>query len=292
MEYRLLKYFLTVAKEENITRAAEILHISQPALSRQMMLLEEELHTKLFIRGRHNTTLTEDGLLLRRRAMEIIELTEKTEVEFSIGKEDISGTIAIGSGEGNAMRFMAGIMREFSELYPHVTFDLYSSDADHVKEKLEKGMLDLGIIIGNSDFSKYETILLPVKETWGVIVPKKCPLSLKESISPEDLVDRKVFISKRGVSQGVADWFGPYYEKMQIYATYNLLYNAAILVDNNIGAALCIEGAANLYNSPNIIFKPFHPTLEVKNTIIYKLQPMSRALTKFISFIKEKCEEQ
>ena len=291
MEYRILKYFLTVAREENITRAADILHISQPALSRQMMQLEEELGAQLFVRGRHSTMLTEDGMLLRRRAQEIVDLTEKTTQEFLTGKEEISGTISIGSGEGAVMRFLAKIMREFSELYPDVRFDLYSNDADHVKERLERGTLDIGIVIGNSDLSKYESIVLPVTERWGAIVPAKCPLSKKEHITREDLVGHKVFISRRGVTQGVADWFGEYYDKMEIYATYNLLYNAAVLVDSEIGAALCIEGAVSLYNSPNVIFKPFYPELTVGNTLIYKAQPMTRTVTKFIEFIKEHCKE-
>ena len=292
MEYRILKYFLTVAREENITRAADILHISQPALSRQMMQLEEELGAQLFVRGRHSTTLTEDGMLLRRRAQEIVELTEKTEREFLTGKEEIGGTISIGSGEGAVMRFLAGVMREFSELYPDVRFDLYSNNADHVKERLERGTLDIGVIIGNSDLSKYETIPLPVKERWGAIVPAKCPLSKKEYITREDLAGHRVFVSKQSAWQGVTNWFGEYYDQMEIYATYNLLYNAAVLVDSEIGAALCIEGAVSLYNSPNVIFKPFYPELTVGNTLIYKAQPMTRTVSKFIEFIRENLDEK
>lgn len=291
MEYRILKYFLAVAREENITRAADILHISQPALSRQMMQLEEELGTRLFVRGRHSTTLTEEGMLLRRRAQEIVDLTEKTEREFQSGQEEISGTIAIGSGEGSVMRFLAEVMRGFSALYPAVRFDIYSNNAEHVKERLERGTLDLGVIIGNSDLSKYERIVLPVKERWGVLVPAKCPLSQREHVTREDLAGHRVFVSKQGVSHGVADWFGEYYGKMEIYATYNLLYNAAMLVDGEIGAALCIEGAVSLYNSPNVIFKPFYPELTARNTLIYKGQPMTRTVSKFIEFIKEHCKE-
>ncbi len=291
MEYRILKYFLTVAREENITRAADVLHISQPALSRQIMQLEEELGTQLFVRGRHSTTLTEEGMLLRRRAQEIIDLTEKTEQEFLTGKEEIGGTISIGSGEGAVMRFLAGVMREFSGRHPAVRFDIYSNNAEHVKERLERGTLDLGVIIGSSDLSKYETIPLPVKERWGVLVPAKCPLSEKEHVTREDLVGHRVFVSKQGVSHGVADWFGEYYGKLDIYATYNLVYNAAVLVDSEIGAALCIEGAVSLYNSPGVVFKPFYPELTAKNTLIYKAQPMTRAVTKFIEFVRERCKE-
>lgn len=286
MEYRVLKYFLTVAREENITRASELLHISQPALSRQLMQLEEELGVQLFIRGKRNITLTEAGMLLRRRAQDIISLTEKTEREFREG-ERLTGVVSIGSGEAETMRFLAECMREFNETYPEVTFDLYSNTADHIKERLEKGLLDIGVLIEPSDISRYEYIRLPQKERWGVIVPAKCPLSKKEYIEPSDLVGRKIFTSHRGIAQGVAQWFGEYYDKMNIFATYNLLYNAAMLVDCEIGAALAIEGAVSLYHNSNIIFKPFYPELSVSSVVVWKkYQPSSPAVTKFIELMK------
>lgn len=289
MEVRVLKYFLTVAREENITRASEILHISQPALSRQLMQLEEELGTQLFVRGRHSSTLTEAGMLLRRRAQEIVDLTEKTEQEFQNRGDTLSGTVSIGSGEADTMRCLAQIMRDFSELYPEVKFDIYSNDADHVRERLERGTLDIGVLLGPTDISKYESIVLPGKERWGVLVPAKCPLAQKEYVTKEDLVGRRVFIAKRGVAQGVADWFGEYYDKMNVYATYNLLYNAAMLVDCEVGAAITIEGALKLYHNPNIIFKPFYPELAVTSTMVWKKhQPQTRAVSTFLEYVREK----
>ena len=289
MEYRVLKYFLTVAREENITRAADILHISQPALSRQLMQLEEELGIQLFKRGRHSTSLTAEGMLLRRRAQEIIDLTEKTEREFRSGSETIGGIISIGSGEANTMRTLAEIMRSFCELYPDVKFDIYSNDADHVKERLEHGSLDIGVMLGPTDISKYDSIPLPGKERWGAVVPGRCQLAEKEYITREDLVGKRVFLSKRVVSQGVVDWFGEYFAKLDVYATYNLLYNAAMLVDCGIGAALCIEGAASLYKNPNLVFKPFYPELAVSSVLVWKShQPMSRAMAEFVGFLKDR----
>ena len=289
MEVRVLKYFLTVAREENITRASEILHISQPALSRQLMQLEEELGTQLFVRGRHSSTLTEAGMLLRRRAQEIVDLTEKTEQEFQNRGDTLSGTVSIGSGEADTMRCLAQIMRGFSDLYPEVKFDIYSNDADHVRERLERGTLDIGVLLGPTDISKYESIVLPGKERWGVLVPAKCPLAQKEYVTKEDLVGRRVFIAKRGVAQGVADWFGEYYDKMNVYATYNLLYNAAMLVDCEVGAAITIEGASKLYHNPNIIFKPFYPELAVTSTMVWKKhQPQTRAVSTFLEYVREK----
>ena len=293
MEVRVLKYFLTAAREENITRASEILHISQPALSRQLMQLEEELGVQLFVRGRHSSILTEAGMLLRRRAQEIVDLTEKTEKEFQNKGEALGGTITIGSGEAYTMRYLAEVMRDFSDLYPEVKFDIYSNDADRVKERLERGSVDIGVLLGRTDISKYESLMLPVKERWGVMVPKKCPLFEKEYVTREDLVGRRVFIAKRGVEQGVADWFGEYYDKMNMYATYNLLYNAAMLVDCGIGAAITIEGAATLYKNPNMSFKPFMPELTVSSVMVWKKHlPQTTAVAKFIEFIEERLNEQ
>ena len=293
MEIRVLKYFLTVAREENITRAANVLHITQPALSRQLMQLEEELGKPLFIRGKRSMTLTDAGQLLRRRAQEIVDLVDKTEREFSEEEETLGGLVSIGSGEGETMRFIAKCMSAFSERYPEVKFDLYSNNADHIKERLERGTLDIGIMFEPVDLSKYEYFRLPHKERWGVIVPAKCPLAQKEFVVPEDLRGHRLFTAKRGVAQGVAQWFGEVFDTLNIYATYNLLYNAAMLVDCEIGAALCIEGAASLYKNPNIIFKPFSPELAVSSVLVWKkYQPQSEAVKRFIGFIKERLSKQ
>lgn len=288
MEYRILKYFLTVAREENITHASEVLHISQPALSRQLMQLEEELGAQLFIRGRRKITLTDAGLLLRRRAQEIIDLTEKTADEFRNDSSAVSGVISIGSGEAETMRKLAKFMQAFSEQYPNVKFDIYSNNADFIKERLDKGLLDLGILIEPSDLSKYESIRFDDKERWGVIVPASCPLAEKESITAQDLLGYKILISARNSMLGVAAWFGDIYDKLDIYVTFNLIYNAAILVDCGLGAALTIEGAVSLYQNPNIVFKPLYPEFTASSVLVWKkYQPASQAVTKFLDFIKD-----
>ena len=171
MENRLLKYFLVVAREENITKAAEILHVSQPALSRQIMQLEEELGARLFIRGKRSLTLTEEGRFLRGRAQEIVALTEKTERDFRDGIVSYDGTVSVGMGETSASRWLGGIVAEFSKLYPDVKFDLFSGTADIVKERIEKGLLDAGLLIEPTvDLSKYDLLRIPVKDRWGVLV--------------------------------------------------------------------------------------------------------------------------
>lgn len=292
MEYRILKYFLTVAREENITHASEILHISQPALSRQLMQLEEELGVQLFIRGRRKIALTDAGFLLRRRAQEIIELTEKTADELH-DTSAVHGIISIGTGEAETMRKLAGLMQMFSEQYPSVKFDLYSNNADFIKERLDKGLLDIGIIIEPSDLSKYESIRFDNSERCGVIVPAKSPLAEKEYIRAEDLIGYKVFTSLRATALGVEAWFGELYDKLDIYMTFNLIYNAAMLVDCGFGVATTIEGAVSLYQNPNIVFKPFYPALTATSVLVWKkYQPASQAVTKFIDFIKANLGEE
>lgn len=287
MEYRTLKYFLTVAHEGNITRASEILHLSQPALSRALIQLEDELGTTLFVRGRRHVTLTDAGLLFHRRAQEILDLTEKTENEFKHNPLAVSGVISIGSGEAETMRRLAGAMRVFSERYPDVKFNLYSNNADFIRERLDKGLLDIGILIEPSDLSKYEFIRLKDKERYGAIVPCSSPLAEKEYLTAQDLIGYKIFTSARDSVLGVSAWFGDVYDKLDIYVTFNLIYNAAMLVDCGLGAALTIEGAVSLYKNPNIVFKPFYPEFTASSVLVWKKhQPASAAVMKFWDFIK------
>ena len=288
MEYRVLKYFLTVARVENITRASELLHISQPALSRQLMQLEEELGAQLFVRGKRNITLTDAGRLLYRRALDIIYLTEKTEREFRDG-DKLTGVVSIGNEEAETMHFIADCMREFNEKYPNVTFDLYANSADHIKERLERELLDIGILILPADISRYEYIRLPQSERWGALLSAHSPLANKEYIEPQDLIGQKIIISRRGVAQGVEQWFGEYFGQINIIATFNLLYNAVMLVDSGIGAALAVEGAVSLYRNPDIVFRPFYPTLTVNSAIVWKkTQPVTPAAVQFIELMKQK----
>ncbi len=288
MENRVLKYFLIVAREENILRAAEILHISQPALSRQLMQLEEELGAKLFIRGKRNITLTDEGLYLRQKAQEIIDLTEKTEQEFANGLTSLSGVISIGMGETAASSYMADLIYKFREEYPDVRFELISGNVDGTKERLDKGLLDIGILLEPTDFSKYEFMRLPVKDTWGVVVPSKCPLCKKEYVTAEDLKDRKIFMSNRAVNQSLfSSWFGKYYNEKNIYCTVNLLYNAAMLVAKGMGCAVTIDGAVKLYNHLELNFRPLYPKIEQTSVLVWKKnQIVSACVLKFIEFVK------
>lgn len=287
MEIRVLRYFLMVAREENITRAAELLHITQPTLSRQLMQLEEELGTKLFQRSKHNIYLTEDGMLLKKRAQDIVTLAERTQKEFSSkGEETLSGEIFIGSGETRSVHDLAKVITSFQKEYPLVQFDLYTANADDIKERLDKGLADLGILSEPVDISKYNFMRLKRKERWGILVRSDSPLAEKEQVVPEDLVQIPILMVKRLlVKNELEGWFGDYFEQLQIVGTYNLLNNAATLVENRIGAALCFQLDTRY---ENLSFVPLAPPVETGTVLVWrKNQMLSKPAYRFLERTKK-----
>ena len=285
MELRVLRYFLMAAREENITKAANLLHITQPTLSRQLMQLEEELGVKLFHRGKYHIVLTDEGMLLRRRAQEMIELEEKTKREFSKDGAQLAGEIAIGCGETRNMTFLSKKMAEFRRLHPLVHYDIYSATADDIKERMEKGILDIALLMEPVDIGKYEFVRMPQREQWGALVCADSPLADKESLSPYDLTGQPIIIAKReSVQNELANWFGDTYDKMEIAATYNLILNAANMVRNGVGAALCFQ-LDNRYD--DLRFIPLRPRLETGAVLAWKKnQTFSETSSQFIQFIK------
>ena len=290
MEIRVLRYFLMTAREENITRAAELLHITQPTLSRQLMQLEEELGTKLFERSSHSIRLTEDGMLLRRRAQELVQLADSVEKEFRHSKEEMSGTISIGSGETGSMQELAEIIRDFQEKYPLVQYDLYTATADEIKERLDKGLLDIGLLTEPVDIMKYSFIRMKRKEKWGILVRRDSKLAEQTSIGPSDLLDVPVFLAHRAlVKNEIEGWFGDYYDQVQIAGTYNLINNAAVMVRNHIGVAFCFQLQSQF---DDLTYVPIEPQIETGAVIVWKkAQIVSRTTHQFISFLKESREK-
>lgn len=290
MENRLLKYFLVTAQEENITKAAGILHVSQPALSKQIMQLEDELGAKLFIRGRRSLTLTEEGRFLRGRAQEIIALTEKTERDFRDGIVSYNGVISVGMGETAASRWLARLAAEFTESYPEVKFDFYSATADSVKERIEKGLLDAGLLIEPAvDLSKYDHLRLPVTDRWGVLVSADNPLFRKDSVSMEDLKNVRLFVPFR-VADRFEETFGASPDSLNVFGTHNLLGNVATLVRDNVGAALTVSGAAELYDGRVLAWKPLEPEMPLSSVLIRKkYKAASPSAEKFLEFVRHSC---
>lgn len=286
MEFRVLKYFLMVAREENITKAAALLHITQPTLSRQLMQLEEELGVKLFHRSKHSIILTEDGMLLKRRAQELVSLSDKTIRELSHNDGMFSGEIAIGCGETRSMSFLSDQIRNFRQKYPLVQFSIHSAIADDIKERIEKGILDIGLLTEPVDIGKYEFFRMPQKEQWGILTRRDSDLAAKSCISPEDLAEVPLLMVKRElVKNELASWFGEYYENLQVAATYNLIVNAATMVKSGVGTALCFDLGANLYE--DLCFVPLSPVLETGSVLVWKKnQMLTEATSHFIQHVK------
>ena len=275
MELRVLRYFLAVAREGSITGAANVLNVTQPTLSRQIKELEQELGQQLLIRGSHNVSLTAEGMILRKRAEEIVEMVEKTENEFRSLSDTISGDIYIGGGETDSMKYIAKIMKEIQDEYPQVKFHIYSGNAEDVTEKLDKGLLDFGVLIQPIDLSKYDYITLPEKDVWGVISRKDSPLAEKEVITLEDLIDIPLLASRQmspkySRDSGFLDWFGEKFDNLNIVATYNLVYNAAIMVKAGVGAAVTLDKLVNTSADSELCFRPLSPKLESGLDIVWK----------------------
>lgn len=284
MEIRLLKYFLTVAREESISGAAEFLHLTQPTLSRQMMELEEELGVKLFTRGNRKITLTDEGMLLRKRAQEIVDLVEKTESEFAEPEDIIGGDVYIGSGESHAMHLIAEVIKDIQGEYPNIRFHLYSGNAEDVTERLDKGLLDFGVLIQPTSLTKYDSLRLPVVDTWGILMRKDSELAQKDTIEPKDLWEVPLLASRqRLVSGDISAWIKKDYEKLNLVATYNLIYNASILVEQGVGYALSLDKLVNTTGNSKLCFRPLEPRLEVGMDIVWKkYQVFSKASSVFL----------
>lgn len=280
MELRVLNYFLAIAREENITKAAQMLHVSQPALSRQMMQLEDELGVKLFVRSNHSIVLTEDGRLLKRRAQELLSLADKTKRDFLCKDAELTGEVAIGSGEFRSTRELAKAMVAFRKKHPLVQFRVYSGNADNVQDYIERGLLDLGVMGEPVDIRKFEFVSMPVKEEWGILVRKDSKLAQRESIEAVDLVGIPLVTGARDFCGELISWLGGLYDQLEIAAVGNLLYNEAMLVENGMEAVLCIQLNC-IYE--NLRFIPLHPAVESRTALVWKKDAVfSRAASAFI----------
>lgn len=286
MELRVLNYFLTIAREENFTRAARQLHVTQPTLSRQIADLEQELGVKLFVRSNHNIILTEDGMILKRRAQEILSLADKTKRDFLQKDEALSGTISIGSGEFRSTEYLAKIIAGFRRKYPNVTYEIYSGNANNIRDYIERGHLDIGLMSEPIDMRKYNFVNMPIKEQWGLFAPVDSPLSEKESISPEDLKGMSIVTATGDFNQSrIGKWLGDCREQVEVAATANLPYNEAVLVKENIGVMLSINLNCTY---ENLRFIPLRPALEVSTALAWKKEQIFSATTSaFIDFASQ-----
>ncbi|MGN0600814.1 MAG: LysR family transcriptional regulator [Oscillospiraceae bacterium] len=285
MEVRVLKYFLAVAREQNISAAAESLFLSQPTLSRQLKELEDELGKQLFIRGNRKITLTEDGIFLRKRAEEIIELIDKTEKEITLSNDNVSGEIYIGAGETDGLRLIAKAAKELQEEYPQINYHITSGDAVDILERLDKGLIDFALLLDPVDIAKYSYLRFPVKDVWGVLMRRDCPLAEKDSITPADLHDMPLIVSRQALDGSeLTIWLKKDKEQLNITAIYNLVYNASLMVDEGLGVALCLDKIINVGGDSSLCFRPLAPKMEIGMSLVWKkYQVFSKAAEKFIS---------
>ena len=285
MELRVLKYYLTVAQEENISRAAELLHVTQPTLSRQLADLEHELGVKLFHRGNRHITLTESGLLLRRRAEEVLTLVEKIEQEIREPGGEVDGAVSIGSAEAAATEILPPLLRDFSEKYPKVRYELFTGNADIIKERIDKGLLDIGLLTEPVELSRYDFVRLQKRDRWGIITFDNSSLSGKDSVTMDDLKGLPLMIPRRQeVQKNLSSWMGEQLGSLHIFATYNLIGNALQLVEQELCHAFALECA--LFRYPDAAFIPLMPELLTTSVLVWKRhQPSSEAVRRFIQEI-------
>lgn len=294
MELRVLQYFLAVAREQSIVRAAQSLHLSQPTLSTQIKAMEEELGKQLLVRGTKGSrkvTLTEEGMILRKRAEEILNLVHKTEKEISLSDQVIVGDVYIGTGETEAVSMIARTAKDLYHTYPGIHYHISSGNAKFVTEQLDKGLIDFGIVFGNVDHTRYNSIELPHKDVWGVLMRRDSPLSEKEVITPEDLWDKPLIISEQQDNGwSLSDWMKKELSELEIIATYNLLYNASLMVIEGLGYAIGFDKIVNSGENSPLCFRPLSPGREAGMSIIWKkYQIFSKASEKFMMKMKDLC---
>lgn len=287
MDIRTLQYFLAVVQQESITKAAEFLNMTQPPLSRQMKELEEELGKQLFIRTSKKIKLTEDGYLLKKRAEEIVSLMDKTMLEFS-SKENIAGDILIAAGESENISYLANIAKSLNQKYPDIHYRLFSGDSEYVKEKLDNGLVDFGLLIGTVDLEKYDYIKLPITDRWGIIMKDTSELAMFDHIQSHQLIDKPLLLSHQSSENSeVMSWVQNNNLNPNIIATYNLAYNASIFVKSGFGYMLCLDNIINTTIGSGLVFRPLTPPMKADIYLIWKKnQVFSKASKAFLQAIK------
>lgn len=270
MEIRVLRYFLEIAREGNITRAADFLHVSQPTLSKQMKELEMELGKKLFTRGSSSVKLTDEGMLLRKRAEDILDMVDKTTNEFKALDHITGGDVQIGCAESYQIRYLAKVIKEFQKHYPDFHYHMSSGDTEQVTERLDKGLLDFAVIVQPPNLSKYNYIEIPAVDTWGVLMRNDSPLANKKSITIDDISGIPLFCSEQSMKEDFPRWCGEKVDELNIVGTFTLFYNGSVFVKEGLGYLLTFDKLADTSLENGLCFRPLSPALETKMYIIWR----------------------
>lgn len=288
MELRVLRYFLAVAREGSVTHAAQRLHVSQPTLSKQLKDLEAELGKKLFVRSSFSVQLTEEGMLLRKRAEDILEMVDKTEEEFKVLGEINGGDIHVGAAESDGIKHLAQQVKALQAQYPRVRVHLYSGDRSDLTERLERGLLDFAVLVESNDLLKYNHFSLPGADTWGVILRRDHPLAVKDAFSPEDLLDVPLICPRQGLQKELSDWFQEKVDKLNIVATCNLPYNGGVLAREGLGLLLSFDKLVDTGAQSPLCFRPLTPPLHSKLFLVWKKYAvLSPAAKVFLNVFQE-----
>ncbi|QMU07278.1 LysR family transcriptional regulator [Levilactobacillus suantsaii] len=290
MELRVLRYFWTIAEEENISRAAAILHVTQPTLSRQLRALETELGTPLFDRQSKGLVLTSAGLFLKSRAAEILQLTQQTTQEFVNRRQQLfSGHITVGCVEADNSDTLAMLLEDFVSDYPQVTFDIFSGASDIITDRLDKGLLDMAILLEPVNTDKYHTLTLPRTETWGLLMAADAFLARQDHVTPADLAGMPLMISNRPeVQRLLTNWSGLTRQQLNIIGTFNLSFNALPLVAHQVAAALMIAGAITNRQPAETKFLPLKPAIQTNCVLVWRRdRVLTPVVTEFIRYFKD-----
>ena len=270
MELRTMRYFLAVAREENMTRAAELLHVTQPALSKQLKALEDELGKKLFTRHSFSIQLTEEGVLLRKRAEDLIKMADKITTEFLALDDVLGGDVYFGLAESYQIRYLAATIRRFKESYPGLHYHITSGDTEQVTEKLNKGIIDFAVLAQEPNTAKYHYLEFPAADLWGVVMPKDCKLAQKNAISIDDLIGLPLFCSEQGWNHDISKWSGNRMDKLHLEGSFRLSYNGSLFVRERLGYLLTFKHLIDTSSDSGLVFRPLTPKLETKIYLIWK----------------------
>ena len=270
MEIRTLRYFLAIAREENMTRAAALLHVTQPTLSKQMQALEDELGTRLFRRHSFSIELTEEGRLLRRRAEDLVSLADKITAEFSVMEEIVGGSVSFGCAESYQLRHLARVIRRFKQRYPGFHYHITSGDTEQVTEKLDRGLLDFAVIVEPPDSTKYAALQMPEADRWGLVMPADSPLAQKAGIRFEDLRGLPLFCSEQSWQKDLPAWCGRRMDELRLEGSFRLAYNGAVFAREGLGCLLTFDHLVDTSPGSGLVFRPLEPVLESRMYLIWR----------------------
>ena len=270
MELRTMRYFLAVAREENMTRAAELLHVTQPTLSKQLKALEDELGKKLFLRHSFNIQLTEEGILLRKRAEDLVKMADKITAEFLALDDVLGGDVYFGLAESYQVRHLAATIKTFKDTCPGLHYHITSGDTEQVTEKLDKGIIDFAVLAQEPDTAKYHYLAFPEADVWGIVMPQDCPLAKKQAVCADDLFGLPLFCSEQGWNHDISKWGGSKMDRLHLEGSFRLSYNGSIFVKEGLGYLLTFEHLIDTSQSSGLTFRPLTPRLETKIYLIWK----------------------